>query len=168
MQLTNIFTVAFLLVGTAFAAPNEKPTKPTKPNQPIVVQQANQCGNDVSPFCCTSDKDGSYSNCKAISKKYSLWPHSFAQGSLDLYSSPYFIYWFANMFSTEGSGQCNTVIVCCNNIGVCLTAFHFITSLIPVSEQQQVCCLSGLGEPSGPHKMEEGGNCHGEDWAQTI
>ena len=71
MQLTNVLA-AFLLVGTAFAAPSA-PEKPKKPNKPTykVVQQANQCGNDAAPYCCNAD-NGSYNSCNAISEKYSL------------------------------------------------------------------------------------------------
>ncbi|MCJ1423389.1 hypothetical protein MMC29_001272 [Sticta canariensis] len=64
MQLTNVLA-AFLLVGTAFAAPSaDKPKKPEKPTYSI-VQQANQCGNNVTPYCCNADNKSS-SSCKAI------------------------------------------------------------------------------------------------------
>lgn len=72
MQLLNVLTVAFF-AGTALAAPSYHPPPPEKPNKPTytVVQQANQCGNNITPYCCNAD-NGSYSSCKAISKKYLL------------------------------------------------------------------------------------------------
>lgn len=73
MHFTQLFTLTVVLAAGAFAAPNP-PTKPSQPPKPTEtsINQQNQCGNNVTPYCCTSDGKFSYTSCYAISKLL-LW-----------------------------------------------------------------------------------------------
>ena len=71
MYFTKFFALTVFLAAGAFAAPNNPPPPPTKPAPPpqptqTIVNQQNQCGNNVTPYCCISDNKGSYSSCSAM------------------------------------------------------------------------------------------------------
>lgn len=70
MQFFNVLTVAFLFAGTALAVPGYHPPKPSRPNKVTVyeVQQANQCGNTDTVYCCNADNGSKYTSCTAKGK----------------------------------------------------------------------------------------------------
>lgn len=73
MHFTQLLTLTVFLAAGALAAPNNPPPPPTKPSHPpqptqTIVNQQNQCGNNVTPYCCTSDGKQSYTSCYAMSR----------------------------------------------------------------------------------------------------
>lgn len=85
---------------------SKKPPTSSSASPPIasVVQQANQCGNNVGVYCCNNDAlHGGDANCSAMGKLVM-----------------YLLGWFLADFTVLGqSSICDTTIVCCNAHNVC-------------------------------------------------
>ncbi|KAK5284408.1 hypothetical protein LTR14_011705 [Exophiala xenobiotica] len=61
MHCMKYFGVIAILASMGLAVPNPpKPPKPTEPAKPTatVVNQSNICGNNNTPYCCSTDKEG--------------------------------------------------------------------------------------------------------------
>jgi hypothetical protein len=83
MHLTKVLTLMAVLAGTALAAPaaeaeagaskstnTRKPTNTGRPKpQPTIVDQSNQYGTGITPYCCNTDNRGQFTSCYAISER---------------------------------------------------------------------------------------------------
>lgn len=96
MFFARISTVAFLAI-TGVSAGKGRPKHGTSPPASI-VSQANQCGNDATPYCCNNEvKHGGEANCNSMGTPS---PGEAAMSKLTL--------------ASDQSSICDTTVICCN------------------------------------------------------